>query len=233
MYRAIALLSIAASLACTGGDDQGTPRTVTPSPTLNTASDPDAAARDSVLSIADQSRMKGDPNAPVWMIVVSDFECPFCKLWHDETYPSIVSRYVDPGHVRIAYVHLPGDNHPHARSAAEASMCAGLQGRFWEYHDAIFASFAEWQPQPPGTGFFVDDLPGRAGVDPGALRQCIASGLMRPVVLADRQRSLAAGLNSTPNFVIDNTTVIRGAQPLATFERALDAALATRGISAR
>ena len=79
---------------------------------------------------ADSARIQGSPAATVWMLEVSDFECPFCKTWHDAVYPTIVRDYVETGRVRLAYVHYPLQNHRNARIAAEASMCAGAQGAF-------------------------------------------------------------------------------------------------------
>src|SRR5687767_5403414 len=86
--------------------------------------------KDSLAAIADRSRIQGSPTAPVWMIVVSDFQCPFCRTWHDSTYETLRREYVETGKIRMAYVHLPLSMHRHATITAEASMCAGVQGKF-------------------------------------------------------------------------------------------------------
>src|SRR5919205_3448630 len=87
--------------------------------------------------IADHARVQGSDNAKLWVVEVSDFQCPYCKRWHAETYPAIKRDYVDAGKVRLAYVNFPLTGHKNAWPAAEAAMCAALQGKFWELHDSL------------------------------------------------------------------------------------------------
>jgi protein-disulfide isomerase len=91
------------------------------------------------LAVSD-APILGDPNAPVGMIVFSDFECPFCGRFAQETLPELQARYIDPGQMFLVFRHLPLPIHAQARPAAEASECAARQGKFWEYHDALFAA---------------------------------------------------------------------------------------------
>jgi protein-disulfide isomerase len=93
---------------------------------------------------ADQARILGRPTAPVWVVEVSDFQCPYCKMWHDSTYETLKREYVNTGKVRLAYINFPLEKHRNAMPAAEAAMCAAAQGKFWEMHDALFDAQAKW-----------------------------------------------------------------------------------------
>jgi protein-disulfide isomerase len=187
-------------------------------------SDSARAADDPVVRRADRARIQGDSAAKVWMVEVSDFQCPYCKSWHDETYPELVRDYIATGKVKIAYVNFPLPMHQQAWPAAEAAMCAGAQGKFWEMHDALFAAQDAWSARPAA----FDSLAGAVGLDVSAWRSCIASKSMRPLIQNDYDRSQRAGVNSTPTFIIGEQTM-GGAQPAAVFRRALDAALAGGG----
>ncbi|MEA2766837.1 MAG: hypothetical protein QOK07_3241, partial [Gemmatimonadaceae bacterium] len=77
-----------------------------------------AAAKDSDGIKADLARIQGNPDAPVWVIEVSDFQCPYCKQWHDETYPVLRDEFVRTGKVRLAYVNFPLAQHQYAWPAA-------------------------------------------------------------------------------------------------------------------
>ena len=95
---------------------------------------------------AAQQNAMGDPNAPVKIDEYSDFQCPFCARFHAETYKALKREFVETGVVRMAYLHLPLGQHEHAGPAAEAAMCASVQGRFWPVHDAIFETQKRWTP---------------------------------------------------------------------------------------
>ena len=100
---------------------------------------------DSVSSFADRARIRGAETAKVWLVEVSDFQCPFCKQWHDETFAKIDQEYVKTGKVRIAYLNFPLSRiHKNAQAAAEAAMCAGEQGKFWELHESLNKTHPKW-----------------------------------------------------------------------------------------
>jgi len=173
---------------------------------------------------ADQARIMGRPTAPIWVVEVSDFQCPFCKMWHDSTYAALKREYVDAGKVRLAYINFPLGKHMNAMPAAEAAMCAAAQGRFWQMHDALFDAQAQWETMPDPAPAF-ESLAARSGVDVAKMRACIKSGVVRPVIEGDLDRARAAGVSSTPTFIIGGE-MIEGAQPVANFRRAIDAAIA-------
>jgi len=191
------------------------------------AAAPTGAPADSVArGTADRARVRGDSGAGAWMVMVSDFQCPYCKMWHDSTEGSIEREYVRTGKLRLAYVNFPLPSHKNAWPAAEVAMCAGAQGKFWAMHDALFAEQARWSRLGSPEAFF-DTLAVRAGVDSGALRRCVSSGVMRPLIQADFDRSSSAGINSTPTFIVGDS-VIEGAYPVARFRTVIDAALAKK-----
>jgi len=156
------------------------------------------------------------------VIEVSDFQCPYCKQWHDQTYPALRDQLVRTGKVRLAYVNFPLGIHAHAFPAAEAAMCAGAQDKFWQMHDALFASQSRWENiGTPGTVF--DSLAQSTGVDMKRWRQCVTSGTMRPLIEADRDRASRAGASATPSFMIGDK-LLTGAQPLDALQQAIDSA---------
>jgi protein-disulfide isomerase len=187
------------------------------------------AARDSssgLLAKADAGRIMGNASAGVWLIIVSDFQCPYCKEWHDASWAAIRKEYVETGKIRVAYVNLPLSMHRNAWPAAEAAMCASVQGKFWPVEESLFRAQKDWEgladPSPSFEAFAKS-----AGADVDSLRACVKSGAMRPLIRGDMDRAGQAGAQSTPTFFVGGRPLI-GAQPLATFRDALDAALAAK-----
>jgi len=197
-----------------------------PSPTASTTSAPFAQAisADPIVAAADRGRVLGDTAAKTWVIVASDFQCPFCKTWHDETYPALVAEYVRTGKVKVAYINFPLSQHRNAVVTAEAAMCAGAQGKFWEYHDALFDTQSRWAPMPNPRAL-LDSIAGGVGVSNAAWQQCVDSGRMQPLIEADNSRAKAAGVQSTPSFLIGNQ-IFLGSQPMEALRPALDSAIA-------
>jgi protein-disulfide isomerase len=180
---------------------------------------------DSVSSAADRGRIRGSANASVWLIEVSDFQCPYCKQWHDASFAAIDSEYVKTGKVRLAYLNFPLSSiHAHARAASEAAMCASVQGKFWQLHESLFASQEKWEEQSNPMPTF-DSLAVAAGVDPRAWRDCMTSHATAKLIDADHDRSRTAGVQSTPTFFIGDRK-LEGAYPTDSFRVALNAALA-------
>jgi protein-disulfide isomerase len=173
--------------------------------------------------LADRARIQGSPSAPLWVVEVSDFQCPYCKQWHDQTYPVIKREYVDAGKVRLAYVNFPLRGHRNALPAAEAAMCAGVQDKFWPMQDLLFQNQDRWGSLADPTPVF-DSLATKVGVEMPAYNECISQQKMRPLIQADVERAMRAGVDATPSFVIGNT-LLSGAQPADVFRRVIDEAL--------
>jgi protein-disulfide isomerase len=155
---------------------------------------------------------KGPADAPVEMIEFSDFQCPFCQR-ANPTVDQVLSTYGDKIH--FVYRHYPLPNHPNARPAAEASACANEQGRFWQYHDQLFAN----------TGRLTDaDLKQHAtsiGLDAAKFNTCFESHTYAKDVDADVKEADANGVSGTPAFFINGRS-IDGAQPFEAFKRIID-----------
>ncbi len=182
---------------------------------------------DSVSAAADRGRIRGSANAPVWFIEVSDFQCPYCKQWHDASFAAIDSEYVKTGKVRMAYLNFPLSSiHPNARAAAEAAMCASVQDKFWQMHESLFSTQPRWEDQPNPVPTF-DSLAVAAGVNPKAWRDCMTTHATAKLIDADRDRSASAGVHSTPTFFVGDRK-LEGAYPTDSFRVAIDSALAKK-----
>ncbi len=183
------------------------------------------AEREARVSAADRGRIRGNSDAPVWVVVISDYQCPYCKRWHDETEARITAEYVKTGKVQIAYINYPIPSiHRNAPATHEAAMCAAEQGKFWAVSDALFASQASWKSHKDIVRF-ADSLAVAEGVDAARFRSCIKDGLMKPLIDADIDRATRIGVGSTPSFLVGGRPLV-GAQPFEAFKQAIDAALA-------
>jgi len=217
------LVALSLAVACTpaGNKGQGSESTsVTRAETTAVAS---RAPTDSNITRADLARIQGSSTAPLWVIEVSDFQCPYCKQWHDQTYPQFLDQYVKTGKVRLAYVNFPLGIHAHAFPAAEAAMCAGAQNKFWPMHDGLFATQTRWENLPSPAPVF-DSLAQSTGVDMKRWRDCVSSGKMRPLIEADHDRAQRAGASATPSFMIGDK-LLAGAMPLDELQKAIDSAM--------
>ncbi|MDQ3996235.1 MAG: DsbA family protein [Gemmatimonadota bacterium] len=185
-----------------------------------------------VLQRADRGRIQGEGAAPVWVIVASDFQCPYCRIWHAETYPTLVKDYVRTGKIRMAYLNYPLNSHKNAWPAAEAAMCASVQGMFWEMHDAIFTNQERWTSMPNATPLFDSLAVNKFALNPDQWRSCMSTHATAALVQADFERLRSAGVESTPSFFIGDRG-ISGAQPTDVFRAAIEQALAkARGATA-
>ena len=210
-------------LACTPASNKRQGSESTSVTRADTAVVANRAPTDSNITRADLARIQGSATAPVWVIEVSDFQCPFCKQWHDQTYAVLRDQYVKTGKVRLAYVNFPLAMHAHALPAAEAAMCAGAQDKFWPLHDALFTTQHRWEKMPDAAAVF-DSLAQANGLDMRRWRDCVAAGRMRPLIEADRDRASRAGASATPSFMIGNQ-LLTGAQPIDVLKRAIDSAM--------
>jgi protein-disulfide isomerase len=217
----LAILALALACAPASGTKQGAESSATRRDTVAVTAQ--SAPKDSDIVRADLARIQGSPSAPLWVIEVSDFQCPYCKQWHDETYQTFLNEYVKTGKVRLAYVNFPLAQHQFAWPAAESAMCAGAQGKFWSMHDALFNTQHKWEALPSPATFF-DSLANAQGLDTARWRQCVQSGKMKAWIQADHDRAERAGAGSTPSFMIGDKLLV-GAQPIEEIRRAIDSAM--------
>jgi protein-disulfide isomerase len=170
------------------------------------------------VQVAADGPARGPKDAPVTIVEFSDFECPYCGAAHD-TVEQVMSTYA--GKVRLVYRQFPLSFHPHAAKAAEASLCAADQGKFWEYHDVLFKNQKKLEPME------LKAHASEVGIDPQKFGQCLDSGDKKKAVDADQQAGLQAGVGGTPAFFI-NGIFLNGAQPIDEFKKVIDGELASR-----
>jgi len=214
-------------LACSPTQSPPAASNTAPAANASAASATPAAQQDPLVTAADRGRIEGDANAKTWLIVASDFQCPFCKQWHDESYKMVYDEYVRSGKIKVAYVNYPLQQHQHAMATAEAAMCAAAQGKFWPYHEALFATQKGWESLSSPAAV-LDSIAGAVGLDKASWKQCVDSGKMKPLIDADRDRSAAAGVQSTPSFIIGDRVML-GVQPIERLRAALDSEIAKNG----
>jgi protein-disulfide isomerase len=168
---------------------------------------------------------RGDPEAGIVVVEVSDFQCPFCQRHIVETQPTLDEAYVDTGRILWVFKHLPLPIHPQAVDAAVAAECAGDQGAFWPMHDLLFATVDRWGIDSPGP--VLTDLAAELGLDVASFSACLDSRSAFERVLAD-SNNLSGVIGSTPTFIIvdgERAAVIEGAQPLEAFVTFFDQVL--------
>ena len=180
-----------------------------------------------LLRVADLGRIAGDSSSSVIVLEISDFECPYCKMFHDSTYGALRRQYIENGKARIAYVNFPLPSHRNAWPAAEAAMCASAQGKFWQMHDSVFHSQERWAGISRADTMFAR-FASSLKLDATRYGQCISSHATRPLIQSDRERAQSVGVNATPTFLVGDS-VLSGAYPIGAFSRIIDANLAAAG----
>jgi protein-disulfide isomerase len=166
--------------------------------------------------LAETGARMGPADAPVVIVEFSDFQCRFCAVVQTAL-AAIRTRY--PERVAVVYRHFPLDAiHPHARAAANAAECAGEQGRFEAYHDALFAA-QDSIGRTPWERFA--EITAVADLD--AFRRCIEENRYGVRVEQDAQLAAQLGLEATPTLIV-NGVVYTGAPSEAELERLVLAA---------
>jgi len=165
----------------------------------------------------DPARVRGNPKASVMIVEFSDYQCPYCGQV-EATLKNVLAKH--EGVVALAFRDMPiAQIHPFAQGAAEASRCAGEQGKFWEYHDLLFAD----QGSLDRNGLIAKAA--KLRLDAKQFEGCISSEKFKAQVQQDSQEGMRAGVSGTPGFFI-NGIFMSGAQPEATFEKAIEEQLA-------
>lgn len=145
----------------------------------------------------------GREDAPVVIYEFADFQCPGCAGFASFVAPLIKQRLVDPGLVRYVYYDYPLTQiHPHAFLASRAGRCANEQGRFWEYHDRLYARQATWAAMGDPTDFFID-LAADAGLDRGQFADCLRSDRYAEEVTRNMRLGEALGVPGTPTLFVN------------------------------
>jgi protein-disulfide isomerase len=166
---------------------------------------------------------RGPKDAPVTLVAFSDFECPFCSR-AVPTLKQLEEEY--KGRLRVAFKHQPLPNHANARTAAAASLAAHEQGRFWEFHDVLFAN------QRALDRASLERHAQQVGLDLGRFRAALDSGKYEAHIAADMSEAARVGASGTPTFYINGRQLV-GAMPIDHFRRLIDDELRKAGVAAR
>ena len=185
----------------------------------------------------------GDPNAPIKIEEFSDFQCPFCERFHNETEPLLQQYYIETGKVYFVYRSMGnwvsqniGGARTESRDAIAAAYCAGDQNKFWDMHAHLFGNVLG-----EDVGSFTDkrlvEIAKVAGVNMDEFSACYDSGKYLDRTQQDFDDGRAANVNGTPGFLVTwtvdgetKTKLIEGAQPFTTFQVELEAILSELGL---
>ena len=182
------------------------------------------------IPIADEPSM-GNAGAKVTLVEVSDYHCPFCRRHTLQTWPQLVTEYVDSGKARYVFVDYPiAQLHPDAFKSHEAASCAADQGKYWQMHQNLFAG------SPVRDTAQLTEKAKAIGLDLPKFNTCLSSGRHAPAIRESIERMQNLGINGTPLTLVGLTPApgapmkvvssIYGARPYADFKAAIDAALA-------
>jgi protein-disulfide isomerase len=181
-------------------------------------------------SVPAEGRKCGQDSAPVKMIELSDYQCPYCKRFVDFTEPQVESEYIQKGLVQLEFHNFaitggnaaPDENE--ATLAAEAAECANDQGHYWEYHYKLYAEQAG-----ENQGAFLPDRLKQFASDLGLNRDefdaCLDSHKHIDLIVQERQQAADAGANGTPSFLIDGELMV-GFMSFDEFSQQIEEALA-------
>ncbi len=178
-----------------------------------------------VRPIDDTDFIRGNPNAPIMVIEYSDYDCPFCKSFH-ETMNRIMTEYGVTGKVAWSYRQFPLEQlHPNAPRISQAAYCVGELGgdeAFWKFSDLIFGNRGTNEPTNMTK---LPEYAVSAGVEKAAFESCLSSGKHAATVEASIADGFAAGAQGTPYSIVivgDQQAVINGAQPYAVVKQIVD-----------
>lgn len=159
----------------------------------------------------------GPADAPITIVEFSDFQCPYCRAWQQQTYQPLFAAY--PGQIRLVYRDFPLTQiHPNAFPAAEAAQCANEQNAFWSYHDKLFSS------ENLGDDVYKQYAQ-ELGLDMTKFDDCLTTHKYQQYVQDNSDFAVNLGVNSTPTFFINGLAVV-GAQPISVFKQVIDKELA-------
>jgi protein-disulfide isomerase len=167
----------------------------------------------------DNVETDGDPqigpnNAKVTIVEFSDFQCPYCQRFRNDTFDALFEAYGDD--IRFVYRDFPLSSlHPQAQKAAEAAECANDQGKFWEMHDLLYENIAILSED------LYLELADELKLDTEQFADCLDSDKYADEVAADQQDGASYGVSGTPTFFINGWKLV-GAQPFTAFEALIE-----------
>lgn len=169
-------------------------------------------------------KVMGQENAPVTITEYSDFQCPLCKKYFDESFQAIVKDYIETGKAKYVFKHFPLNIHPQAVPASLAAECALEQNKFWEMHDELFNRQSEWSGRPDHLATFKT-IASELGLNKDSFDKCLDKRVYLGNVNADYEEGLGKNVRGTPTIYINNQMIV-GAQETSKFTNLIDSFLA-------
>lgn len=176
---------------------------------------------DRVVSLEGYGVEKGRRDAPVWIVELADFGCGYCAKFAAETMPTLDTLYTKPGKVYWRFVPFVIGMFPNAREAAEGSICAAEQGKFWPMHDKLYEHRKAWMASKSPVAL-VARYAAEAGVNSVRYGQCVRSKAVSETLARNNALAKSLFVRGTPTFVI-NGEIVPGALPKDVFVKGLDA----------
>ena len=164
---------------------------------------------------------RGSLDAPVVMEEFSDYQCPYCSRFTEQTMPELLENQIASGDLLVVYYDFPLENiHPQALAAANAARCAGEQGAgtYWQMHDLLYANVSTWAKSNPDAAF--SELASSLDLDQAQFDACVAEMRHAELIQQDIDHALSRGVRSTPTFFL-NDQILVGAQPASAFNQAI------------
>lgn len=166
----------------------------------------------------------GSNDAPLTIVEFSDFECPYCRLFHEQVLPPLKRDYIDTGLVRFIHKDLPLPFHDQARPAAAAARCAGEQNRYWDLYSALFDQ--QTCLECKGVVVIAESI----DLNTSALRACMERKATETLITTNISEAELHNIRATPTFVIGPSRsdgkhhgdVVEGAMPWPQFKALID-----------
>ena len=169
---------------------------------------------------------RGPDNAPLQLLVFSDFMCPACAHFATLVEPNLKREYIDTGKLQLVYRDYPlTEIHKWAFVAARAARCADDQGKFWEYHDRLFSMQREWSVATEAPIKQFRDYASSVGIDGGAFNKCLEGDTHAQLVTANRALGEQVGVQGTPTLFLNGQHLPTEWQDYNALKQRIDAIL--------
>jgi protein-disulfide isomerase len=163
----------------------------------------------------------GRPDAPLTILEFADFQCPGCGQWATFMEPVIKERLVNTGKARYVFYDFPLPMHANGFLASRAGRCANDQGKFWEYHDALFQGQARWSFEDDAVPVFTE-MAGGVGLDAGRFEECLRSDKFAREVSESVKLGESLGVGGTPTIFVNGQRLQNIPGSYAAFEAELE-----------
>jgi protein-disulfide isomerase len=174
------------------------------------------------VKVPDSAAVLGSRDARVTIIEYADYQCPFCGQWEKSVYPQLKAAYLDTGKAKFIYQDYAflGEE---SILASEAAKCAGDQGKYWEYHDILFAN-QKGENQGAFVAANLVKFANQIGLNEADFKACTDSRKHKTDVELETQQGIGYGVQATPTIFI-NGQKFEGVLPWTAYQAAIESAL--------